>query len=286
MEQLPDSNYLSLKYCNRWSGILNIDGKYVKVKGYKKKIPFIWSVDYLIHDFPSYVLACSENEQAFLKLFRILKTINYPLQIVICDDVVSLKKALKQYYPKAKIQLCHTHYIENIRQKIHFRTTDIYHHFFHSLIKHVFTEPQNNKEKEEGLLYVLENRTNNNEILQSIIVDIAKKYNYLFAYENINHCPKTNNIIESFNSHLNGRLKTIKGFQSFKSAERWLNAYLIRRRTKPFTDCKGKFKKFNRKMPLQNSIKKQADWPDILNTNFFKKNSKIRRKNKSQEPKR
>ena len=41
MNQLPENTYLSVTYCNRWSGILNIDGKYVKVRGHEKKIPFI-----------------------------------------------------------------------------------------------------------------------------------------------------------------------------------------------------------------------------------------------------
>ena len=49
MDQLPDNTYLSLKYCNRFSGILNIDGKYVSVKGYEKKISFIYCIDFLTH---------------------------------------------------------------------------------------------------------------------------------------------------------------------------------------------------------------------------------------------
>lgn len=263
MDRLPENTWLSKEYCNRWSGMLHVDGKYIAVDGYEKKIPFIWSVDFLQHDFPVGILAPAESTEAFLKLFRLLKTIQYPLRVVIADDVEGLKIAAKHYYPKAKIQLCHTHYIENIRQLLHIRTDTTYQHFFNSLIKHVFTDPTNRTTREDGLIHVLEHRTNNDEILQSIVIDIAKKYDDLFAYESIPHCPKTNNIIECFNSHLNGRLKTIKGFASFHSASRWLNAYLIRRRTKPFTDCEGQFKKFNGTLPLQNSIKKQAPWPDI-----------------------
>lgn len=267
MDRLPDNTWLSATYCNRWSGILNVDGKYIAVKGYDKKIPFIWSVDFLRHDFPVGILAPTESYESFLKLFRLLKTIDYPLRVVICDDVEALKMAAKHYYPKAAIQLCHTHYIENIRQLLHLRTTGkdnpIYQHFFNALMKQVFTDPTSRKQREDSILHVLEHKTDNNPLLQGIIVDIAKRYDELFCYERIPHCPKTNNIIESFNSHLAGRLKTIKGFQSFTSAERWLNAYLIRRRTKPFTDCEKPFKHFNGKMPLQNSIKKQALWPEI-----------------------
>ena len=278
MNQLPNNTWLSKEYSNRWSGILHVDGKYIAVKGYKKKIPFIWSVDYLQHDFPIGLLAPSESEEAFMKFFRLLKTIGYPLQVVIADDVPALKKAVLHYYPKAKIQLCHTHYIENIRQTLHIRTDTTYHHFFNSLMKHVFTDPDGIKDKkerrqarEDGLWHVFTKRLNNDPVLQSIVVDIAKNYDYLFAYDSIARCPKTNNILESFNSHLNGRLKTIKGFQSFPQAQRWLNAYLIRRRTKPFTDCNPPFTHFNGTMPLQNTLKKQASWPALFGIPPLKK---------------
>jgi len=55
------------EYCNRWSGILNVDGKYVKIRGQKKKIPFIYSIDFLTHDLPVGGLFPSESYQAFLK---------------------------------------------------------------------------------------------------------------------------------------------------------------------------------------------------------------------------
>jgi hypothetical protein len=67
MNQLPDNTYLSATYCDRWSGILNVDGKHVKVKGYPKKIPFVYCLDFLTHDIPAGILVPSESYQAFLK---------------------------------------------------------------------------------------------------------------------------------------------------------------------------------------------------------------------------
>ena len=67
MDQLPDNTYLSKEYCSRWSGILNVDGKYVAIRGRKKKIPFIYCIDFLTHDLPVGGLFPSENYQAFLK---------------------------------------------------------------------------------------------------------------------------------------------------------------------------------------------------------------------------
>jgi hypothetical protein len=71
MNQLPENTYLSATYCNRWSGILNIDGKYVKVKGQNKKIPFVYCLDFLTHDIPAGILVPSESYQAFLKAIPI-----------------------------------------------------------------------------------------------------------------------------------------------------------------------------------------------------------------------
>lgn len=264
MNLLPDNTWLTAKHCSRYSGILVIDGKFVKVKGYKQKIPFIYGIDYLTHDPLVGLLARGESEEAFLKLFRLLKTCGYPLQIVAADDRSPLNTALKRYYPKAHVQLCQNHYIENIRQSLSIRTDSKHHHFFHSLCKHVFQEYADEKQLDSALHHVLTERAGNDMARQMIVMGIHRRRKELFAYAKIPHCPKNTNLIELFNSHLNGRLKTIKGFKSFPAAERWLNAYLIRRRTKPFTDCQGKFKKLNGKTSLETTLKKQAKWPDIL----------------------
>jgi len=78
MDQLPENTYLSATYCNRWSGILNIDGKYVKVRGHEKKIPFIYCIDFLTHDIPTGILVPAESYQAFLKAFSFTKSHQLP----------------------------------------------------------------------------------------------------------------------------------------------------------------------------------------------------------------
>lgn len=263
-DALPDNTRLTLDYCNRYSGILNVDGKYVAVKGYEKKIPFIYGIDFLTHDLPVGILAPSENEEAFLKYFRLLKTVNYPLRVVVSDDTAALKPALFHYYPRAKLQLCHVHYLENIRQMIQFRTDPTYRHFFNSLVKYVFKEPTNEEERNKGFRHVWDTHVKDDILLQTIVIDVAQRRTELFQYQSIPRCPATNNIIESSNSHVQGRLDTIKGFQSFRSAERWLNAWMIRRRTKPFTDCEAPFTHLNGKTSLSVTIKKGGATPSFL----------------------
>lgn len=276
MDLLPENTYLSAHYCNRWSGILNLDGKHIKIRGYDKKIPFIYSIDFLTHDLPVGVLGPSENTQVFRKLFRLLKTINYPLQIVVCDDNEAIKIALKQVYPKARLQLCHNHYFENLRELLQTRTVATYRSFLYEL-KQAFNPKYHYLKRQAKLSHINFKYARNNPILLSIMAEIIRREDDLFAFKKIKNCPSTNNIIEGYNSHLAGRLKTIKGFDSFHSAERWLNAWLVRRRTKTFTDCDIPFKHLNGLCSLQKTIKKDQNWPQILGLNPPKNAPKMKR---------
>lgn len=264
MNQLPENTYISANFCNRWSGILNLDGKYVKVKGYPKKIPFIYTIDFPTHDIPVGLLAPSENIQAFRKLFRLLKSINYPLKVIICDDSSALKAALKEAYPKAKIQLCHNHFFENLREYLKVRTDNTHQPFFTDL-KEALVSKYHPHKREAKLSHVNYLYARKNDVLLSIMADLIKKDDELFAYKDFVNCPSTNNLIESYNSHLNGRLKTIKGFNSFRSAECFLNAWMIRRRTKKFTDCGEPFKHLNGYCSIQRTLKKDRHWSSIFN---------------------
>ena len=274
------------RFCRR----LVIDGKYVRVQSFEKKIPFIYGIDYLTHDIIHGDLFPVEDEAAFSQFFQKLYDLGYDIDIVIADDRGGLKQALNKVFPYAKLQLCHNHYVENIRTDLNIRTSDKYSHFYNSLIKHVFEAPED--KITEGLMHVLHNRCGHNRTLQNIVTTIKARQEDLFSYFHFKDCPRTTNIIESYNSHFQARLKSIKSFQSFESARRWLNAYIIRRRTKKFTDCKGKFKKLNKHCALEFTIKKQAIWPGVLKdlginkVNYFDFDENFPEKSDQQEPKR
>ena len=62
---------------------------------------------------------------------------------------------------------------------------------------------------------------------------------------------KTNKISENVNRQLMRRLKTIESFQSFVTAENYLNLYKNDLRFKPYTDCRGKNRLKNGKSSLE-----------------------------------
>lgn len=255
---------LTKEFCSYSSGILIIDGKYVKVRGYKQKIPWLYAIDYETHDILFGILAAAEDEKAFLQFFQALKSLNYPLQIVVADDRSSLPLALKKVFPNTPLQLCQNHYLENIRQALHLRTDSTHRHFFNSLKKHVFDEYENDEKLNAALHHVLTKRCENIPLRQLIVMEISRRRRELFAFKQIPNCPNNTNLIELFNSHYSARFKAFKGFKNEEHANLILNGMIIRRRTKEFTDCCPKFKHLNDKCSLQMSIKKQAAWPEIL----------------------
>lgn len=253
LSRLPHCADITRRYCNRFCGILLVDGKYIAVKGYKHKIPVIYGIDYLTHDIPTYIFSRAENYQTCHSFFSSLRLLNYPLQAIVSDDNINIYQSCSRVYPKAVSQLCQNHYKERIRQTLSVRTDETYKPFMHE-VEHLF-EKHRSKEEFQNVASKIYRRYQASDICQSVLVDIQKRQGQLLAYTNIPKIPRTTNLIESFNSHLEGRLKTIKGFESFKHADIWLNAYFVRRRLKPFTDCAGKFRYLNGKRSLEQTIK-------------------------------
>lgn len=266
LSNLPNNTELTKTLCdlNRCEGILILDGKYVTVKGFDRKIPFLFGLDYLTHDILHGELCLAEDEMAFSQYFQKLKDLGYNLRIVVADDRQGIKQALNKVFPYARLQLCQNHFLENIRQLLKIRSIPTYQNFFNSLKLHVFTPYLTDEDITKGLQHVKETHAGKSFLLNNLLVDIENRRNELFAYRHFENCPNNTNLIELYNSHLNGRLKTIKGFQGLTSARRWLNAWTIRRRTKTLTDCEGKFKYLNKHCSLEFTIKKQAQWPEQL----------------------
>lgn len=86
-----------------------------------------------------------------------------------------------------------------------------------------------------------------------LLADFKDKKECLISYLKYPHLgiPKTNNMIEGYNSQLELRLASIRGFETIESAKNYLNAWTIKRRLTPFTDCRQGFRKLNGRSPLE-----------------------------------
>jgi hypothetical protein len=262
LQSLPHCADITRKYSSKFSGILVMDGKFISVKGYDHKIPVIYGIDYLTHDIPTYKLAPSENYLASLAFFKSLRLLNYPLQALVSDDNPNFRQACLEIYPNAVIQTCQNHYLENIRKTLSVRSNPTYIPFVAKL-KTLFSYKRSPDDFNRVAKNIL-NQFKHDSLALAVLIDIDRRKDLLLAYLKVKRCPTSTNIIESYNSHLNARLESLKGFKSFKNADNWLNAYFIRRRTKKFTDCTGKFKHLNGKKSLEQTLKNYVDLPDFF----------------------
>ncbi len=266
---LPQNGYITSQYIKHLSyrGVLCMDAKYVKVKGYDTKIPFLFCIDYYTHDILVGFLCLSEDRESFSHLFRLLKEIRYPLKYVIMDDVLErARMSLEYWFPGAMIQLCTTHFLRNAKEfmKSAYKETKRNYDPFMKDLRKFFSIKTTMKNKQKSFVYFYKTY-GMDPYCEALIQKMIKQKDFLFLYcKSFQEIPHTNNLIEVFNSHLEGRLKTIKGFRSFESAERFLNAWMIRKRTKPFCSCGKKFSYLNGKTSLEYALKDDKIFKKIL----------------------
>lgn len=262
LEGLPHCADVTRKYCSKWSGILVVDGKFVKVRGYEKKIPVLYGIDYTAHDIPTYRLCVSENYLACVEFFKSLRLLNYPLRALVCDDNENIRLACLFVYPNAVIQICQCHYLENIRRVLGVRSNPTYVPFVKAL-EGLF-HPKRCEDDFNRVAKNILTEYRADERCVSVMIDIHRRKCLLLGYLNCKQCPKTTNIIECFNSHINGRLLSQRGFKTFANADSFVNGWFLRRRTKKFTGCKGKFKHLNGKKPLEISKRDNVGMPTFF----------------------
>lgn len=262
MSELPTCIDVTRWYCQKFQGVLLVDGKYVKVKRYDRKIPVIYGVDYQTHDIPHYRLARAEDYPTCKKFFESLKLTNYVLQAVVCDDNVNIYKAAQYVYPSVAIQLCHLHFLRNMRSLLNLEFNQLHQIFYRALTQLMITKrSEQDFNKKAANLF---KQFGVNSVCNDILIELAKKQSLYQGYLQHKGVPTTTNLIESFNSHLEARVKPLKGFESFKHADLWLNGYFLRRRTKPFTDCQRRFRRLNGKTSLSQTKKPGIDLPSFF----------------------
>jgi transposase-like protein len=223
----------------------------------------LWGIDYLTHDIPIFELTASESYESWLKYFGYLKSIRYPMQIVICDDNENIKLAARYIFPNVIIQTCQNHFLENIRRDLQVRTEEKYKSFVDDLKNELFSRKITCQDFEKKA-FKLFKKYQQDSIAISYMLRIQKYTQELTNASFIKHAPCTTNLMELYNSHLEARLKSIKGFKSFISAKRWLNAYILRRRFRKFRSCCRKFRYLNGKTSISQTVRKTAVLPLIF----------------------
>ncbi len=256
LKKLPDNNQYTLEHSGTFGKVLMPDAKYIKVKGFKDKLAFLWAVDYFYHDFPVISLAPSESYASWGRFFKQFEYINSHYDVIVCDDNTSLKLAAVRHFPLTKIQTCYNHLKENYRRILKVRSQSKYKHFM-SLVEEVLCSEKISLEEFNTRLQTAFDLYHNDPLAFSIIMDLKKREKEIHAHRFLSCSPKTTNLIEGFNSQLESRLFSIRTFQSYEHASLWLNGYVLKRRFTQFTNCKGQFKNLNGKRPIEITLKKE-----------------------------
>lgn len=262
LRKLPLCIDVTREYCQKFSGVLLVDGKYIAVKRYDRKIPVLYGVDYTTHDIPHYRLAEAESYLVCKRFFESLKLTNYSLQAIVSDDNQNIYTAAQYVFPNVVIQLCHVHFLRNMRMILDCTHIPIHRAFFTGLCE-LLVAKRSKEDFERGAAKLMYHFSHDVSC-QGILIELARKQHLLQGYLNHKGTPTTTNLIESLNSHLEARVKPLKGFESFRHADAWLNGYFLKRRTTKFTDCAGKFKRLNGKTPLSQTKKPGIDLPTFF----------------------
>ena len=266
LASLPKNEDITKAYCTRFGGVLNVDGVYVRVRGMEKKIPFIFGIDFITHDIPAGILDFAESEPAFLRLFRILKEIGYPLRYVVSDETPALKPALVRVFPEAEVQLCQIHVLRNIRKELHITKKDVTHLPFLRSVQNLFSLA--GEDARRSFWDTMARSATISDREWEILRRIRSRWEDLFRYESIRKegvaCPRDNNLSEAYNNHFQARMGTIKGFETISSCERFVNAWMIRRRFTPFRACGVHFKHLNGHTSFSKSRNPDLPYPNIL----------------------
>lgn len=245
LKKLPNNNQFTHKYCDKFSHIFVVDGKYFTVKGFKYGYCLLWGVDYFRHDIPVFILAPSENYQSWAKYFSYFRIFSHHPELLVCDDNSNIKMAARNAFPTVKIQTCYNHFKENIRRDLHTRSDTAYKPFMkriESILKDKLSDETFNH-----WMFCLYRDYHTDPVCLGVLTNIEKYKSELLAYRGISQAPITNNLMESFNSHLEARLFSLKYFNSVFHARLWLNGYILKRRCTKFTSCSPKFAFLNGK---------------------------------------
>jgi hypothetical protein len=272
---LPTSVDVQRHFLPRWSGILVMDGKVIRVYDklstklkrsslsedelrWMNKMRWLCGIDHGTGDLPHYALAASESRIDLVMYFQTLKQMNYPLKAVVCDGSPEIPHAARFVFgEQVVIQRCTRHFLEDLRKLLP-------------------TEEEDPRERERLIRLIARIKS----IIEARAIEdmmerfdalkrdrskyrspIAKQMLKMFLGIKEPLCahllhpelnlPHTSNDIENLFRQLNLRLKSLGRFSHRSSAHEYLNAWALLRRFTKFTDCRGGRRHRNGKSPLE-----------------------------------
>ena len=266
--EVKDSVWIANHFPLRWSGVLVVDGKYVKsydrltkqlkgkwsdkiLQAMNRKV-WICGIDYETGDLPHYQLAEEESKIELVMYFKTLKEIGYPLRVLVCDGNVDIPSAARHVFgDEIIVQLCTRHFVEGLKVKagVLFEHPRIRNLIF--LIQRIIEA--DDLETAGRYLEQLKQLPRLMKLEKELIATFKRHAEKLTAH--LLHpkisIPHTSNDIESLFKQLGLRLETVSRFNQWQYAAHYLKAWALLRRFTPFTDCRNGRRWRNGKAPIE-----------------------------------
>lgn len=270
-KQASDSLAIAAYFRPVWSGILVVDGKYLRVfdrlsvmldpnafsleekRAMNMKV-WLCGIDAGTGDLPHYALADEETMIDLVLYFQTLKKIGYVLRVLVCDGNPDIVRAARKIYGHDfLVQLCVRHFLENCRRRVVEAGTqnDPATIKLLAIIRSIIVA----RSLDDALSNLVDFRRQqfrhplHRELRSLLLGRLAELTTYLVHTELF--IPGTTNDIENLFRQLNLRLRSLGRFGHFRFANDYLKTWAFWRRTTPYTDCRGCRRKRNGKSPLQ-----------------------------------
>ena len=211
------------------SGIIQIDGKEVKLKGKKRTI--LLSIDAKTKQPLSYQISNSEDKVSTESFLKSLKKI-YPAKIKgIISDFGRGKcfiGVVKKIFPQIPHQVCLVHFERYVWMFIP-RTKRSKYYLRNKLLKNLIRNVIRASSKEESLFW-LEKINHFKPFFRAsyhnrFIRSINKNYEYLTKYFEYDFLNTNTNVIENMIRQLNRKLKNLDGFKSENNLAHFMNIW-------------------------------------------------------------
>ena len=267
-EGVKDGAWIAKKFAPKWTGILAVDGKVVRVYdklsrhlsgkvseqelSWLNKKVWLCGIDCETGDLPHYELSEEESKIDLSMYFKTLKEMGYPLRVLVSDGNTDILSAARFVFKKDFIfQLCTRHFTESLLRHAGASKDDPKIKLLILLIQRVIEAE--NLDEASRYLDALRRQKQDTKI-EKYLIDLFKKHApdltaHLFHPELA--IPHTSNDIENLFRQLNLRLKSIGRFQKWQYAREYLKSWALMRRFTKFTDCRGNRRQRNDRAPLE-----------------------------------
>jgi hypothetical protein len=196
----------------RWSGILGLDGKTVRVGGGKRILAS--AVDLGTQDSVDSALVFIEDHPSLCPFLKeVMNEIRYAPKMIVIDDDRAWKAAVTRVFPDVPIQLCVVHFERVVDKILPKRKRTPEQEEFKEKVRRVLYAPSE-EAATRAMDEILEARKNGRfkgRKLTHIIVSLIRNFKLLTAHFRVRSEFRDNNLTANVNGNIGMKLYLIRG---------------------------------------------------------------------------